>query len=98
MASYQLPKTSQVTPSFDRLDEGDLVGVLNIRSHRNSIGDAGDAHTIRLQQSGEIDRGSFPFDRRIGGENDFLDSTRLQSIVEFLGPNIRRADSVQGRE
>ena len=52
----------------------------------------------RFQQARQINSRRFPFDRRISGDDDFLDSPNLDPINQFIHPDVRRPDAVKRRE
>ena len=88
-------ESSEISSAFNRLYEGDLVSILNIHPDWNPVGNPGDPHMVRLQESSQINGRCFAFDRGIGGNNDLLHPSCLNSLEQLLCANVRWADAVQ---
>lgn len=50
---------------------------------------------VRLQQSGEVDRGGLAFDRGIRGDDHFLHPSSFDTLQQLFRTNVRRTDTVQ---
>src|SRR5208337_2314857 len=87
-----------VAAALHGLQHGDFVGVLEVRSNRDSHGDARDADAERLDQLREIDGCGFTFRGRVRRHDDFLDRATLEALDEAPDLQLVRTDALQGRE
>ena len=76
----------------------EVVGVLEIAADRDAGGDARDAHAERLQQPRQVDRRRLAFDRRVGGEDHFLDAAGADARQQALDLQVVGPDALQRRD
>ena len=85
----------EVPTAFDRLQQRDFIGILDVHSNRYSVGDPRHAGSKRFQLIRQINGGGFSLDGRIGGKNDFLNAAELDAIDKLLRANIGRPYPVE---
>ena len=61
-----------IPAAFHRFQHGDLVGVFDVAADWDTHRDPRYLHARSLKLLREIDGGRFPFDSRVGGEDDFI--------------------------
>src|SRR5262245_1665661 len=81
--------------AFHGLGERHLVGVLEIAADRQPARDARDAHTERLEQPRQIDRGGLALDARVGGQDHFFDLVVLEPGQQLAHAQVLGPDAVQ---
>src|SRR5215831_4096579 len=85
-------------PSFERAPEGHLVRVLQIPPDREPTRRPGHPQPQRLDQPGQIGRGRLSFQVGVCREDQFRDAAVGQARHELPGPQILRADPVDGAD
>src|SRR6266705_2408148 len=90
----------ELSSSFHRLQHGDLIGIFNVASHRNSGGDTRNLHrwcSCPPDLLREIKRGGFSFDRGIGGDDHFIHAAVLHPPQKVGNPQLLGANAVSRR-
>ena len=85
---------SHIAAAAEGLGERHLVGVFQVRAHRDAVGDAGHADTQGLDEPGDIGRGGLALDVRIGGKDDLLDAAVGQAGEQLADADVVRAHAV----
>ena len=85
---------SQLPPSLEGAQEGDLVGVLQLAAHRHAVGDSRHAHAHGLDQPGDVGRGGFALHVGVGGQHDLPDLAGGQALHQFADADVVRAHAV----
>src|SRR6478735_6642110 len=81
---------SDGSPALEGADQGHLVGVLEITPDREAARDPADDADHRLEAFGEVHRGRFSFEGRIGGHDDLHE--RRPVACGRIGPLEELAD------
>src|SRR5260221_5895246 len=87
-----------IPAAFHRLQHSDFVGVFDVAAHWNAHRDARNFHADAFELLREISRGSFAFDRWVGGDDDFVDIARINARDEIANAQLIRTDTVQRRD
>lgn len=66
-------------PALHRLGEGNFVRVFQIATHGHAMRDACDQYPHGLEQPGDVGSRGFPFNIRVGGQDDLLDRMILKA-------------------
>lgn len=89
---------SDLAPAFHGTGQGDFVGIFEIATHRNTMGNPGRADIGWLQEPGDVESSGLPFDGWIGCQDDFrYGFIGAQAGQEFPQADLVRPDILQGR-
>jgi hypothetical protein len=88
----------QFRPSGKRGREGELVSGFETAAGGNAARNASERDRFVFQEIDQIVCGRFAFDIGGEGENDFRQRFLLDSIEQFLDPQIFRADVIERRD
>ena len=67
--------SSKVSSSLKGAEKRDLIRILKVTAHRNTVCESRDSYSERLQKSREIHGGRLTLYRGVGGNYDLLDLT-----------------------
>src|SRR5262249_53221323 len=85
-------------PSFERAPEGHLVRVLQVPSDRKPTRRPGHPQPQRLDAPGQVGRGRLSLQVRVRRQDQLRDAAVGQPGHEFPGPQVLRADPVNGAD
>jgi len=77
------------------MGERGAIDHFQLTANRHSVRDAAGVYAILTAQLGDIVSGRFPFHRRVGGEDDFLNGFAFQSLLKAIQTDIGRANAVK---
>src|SRR5659263_382733 len=89
---------SQFPSSLHRPADGDLVGVLEVRSHREPVGDPAHADVPRLEDLGEVGRRGLPLRREVRRKDHLGNAAAGRPLQELPHPEVVRHDAVDRRD
>src|SRR5438093_3088619 len=84
--------------AFESLRHRNLIGVFEIAADRKSEREPRRAHAKRTKLLGQIERGRFAFDVRIGRDDDLANAPALNAPQQAADVDILRPDSLERRE
>ncbi len=88
----------EVAAPLHGLEHGDLVGVLQIGTDRNTHGDARDADAQRFDQLRQVNRSGLAFGGRIGGHDNLFDGAAFEAFDETFDLQLIGADTFERRQ
>lgn len=83
----------EAPPALESPSQGDLVGILEISTHRQAAREASDPKAQGFEHAGEVGGGGLPLEVGIGGQDDLGDIAICQAHHQLFDAQVVGADA-----